>query len=346
MEASHLDVLKACQRWISAGSSVVLVTVLRTWGSSPRPPGAMMAIRADGAVAGSVSGGCIEDDLIADIRADGIDALCARGSPATRTYGILAEDAHRFGLPCGGTLRLVLEQLGESSAIDALVAQLEARQPVRRLLNMDTGHATLQAPQVDAPPVIEDGCFACVLGPRCRLIVIGAGQLSRYFCQSALGLDFDVLVCDPRREYCTDWDVPGVTLTHEMPDDVVIAAQPDPRTAIVTLTHDPKLDDLALIHALQSPAFYVGALGSRANHDQRCARLREHFALTDQELCKLHGPAGLYIGSKTPPEIALSILAEIVAVKNGVKLSEEVTVGPAKMQAEARSSHPIEYVCR
>lgn len=330
MEAADLNVLLTCRQWLGAQQRSVLVTVVRTWGSSPRPSGAMMAIRADGVVAGSVSGGCIEDDLIAKVRDSGIAALCKDALPGLMTYGIRAEEAQRFGLPCGGTLQLVLEPLGAHSRIDELVALLQQRQPTRRALDLRSGKVSLDAAGAGSELAFDGNILSHVLGPRYRLIVIGAGQLSRYFAEVAVGLGFDVTVCDPREEYRAGWNVRGVQLSGEMPDDVVLAAQPDARTAIIALTHDPKLDDLALIDALRSPAFYVGALGSRANHARRVARLRQHFGMSDSELARLRGPAGLYIGSKTPPEIALSILAEIVAVKNAVSLPPQLTVGAAK----------------
>jgi xanthine dehydrogenase accessory factor len=161
------------------------------------------------------------------------------------------------------------------------------------------------------------------------MLVIGASQLSKYLAQIAVGLDYQVTVCDPREEYMETWDIPGVTLVRTMPDDTALAMKLDERCAVVALTHDPKLDDLALMEALKSPAFYVGALGSRANNTRRRERLRE-FDLSDAEIERLHGPIGLYIGSRTPPEIAISILAEITAVKNGVDPHEVATVAVAK----------------
>lgn len=338
MEAVDLDVLRTCARWMHGGHQVVLVTVIRTWGSSPRPPGAMMAIRNDGAVVGSVSGGCIEDDLIEKVRAGGIGSLAQGGLPCVHVYGVLAEQAHRFGLPCGGTLQLAMEPLSKHSRIEELVARLEQRRSVRRELNLHTGIVTLHTPDKGDGLRFDGERLILVLGAGYRLIVIGAGQLSRYLCQTAVGLGFDVTVCDPREEYRSDWQLEGVRLVTGMPDDVVLDAQADDRTAVVALTHDPKLDDLALMDALRSPAFYVGALGSRANHARRVERLREHFGLTDDELGRLRGPAGLYLGSRTPPEIALSILAEIVAVKNGVPIEEQFTVGCAKRAREVIGS--------
>ena len=291
-----------------------------------------MALRDDGRVAGSVSGGCIEDDLVDRARA-GLDALTPGGLPAIEIYGVRAEEAHRFGLPCGGTLQLVLEPLGGQSRIEAMVERLKARDLIRRTLDLRSGDVTLATARADEAFAFDDATVVNVLGARYRLLVIGAGQLSRYLCQTAVGLGFDVTVCDPRESYASEWEaVPGVTLVRTMPDDAVLELAPDERTAVIGLTHDPKLDDLALMDALRTPAFYVGALGSRANDAKRRERLSEHFGLTDAELARLHGPAGIYIGSRTPPEIALSILAEIVATKNGLRVPKAQTVGAAKSE--------------
>jgi xanthine dehydrogenase accessory factor len=342
MDAVDLDVLRRCAAWQSQGRETVLITVMRTWGSSPRPPGAMMALREDGCVAGSVSGGCIEDDLIAQVHRAGIGAIAPDGRPRIVTYGVKAEDALRFGLPCGGTLQLVIEPLGIQSRVAELVERLTARALTRRTLHLQTGAVTLDAAQVASELHFDDRQLECVLGPRFRLLVIGAGQLSRYLCQGAVGLGFDVTVCDPRQEYAEGFDLEEVTLLRRMPDDAVLEMHPDERTAVVALTHDPKLDDLALMDALRTPAFYVGALGSRVNNDKRRERLKEHFGVTDEELARLHGPAGLYIGSRTPPEIALSILVEIVAAKNGVAVPGHLAVGNAKHALDRRRAQPLQ----
>lgn len=321
MDAADIAVLKQAHAWAEAGHDAALVTVARTWGSSPRPPGSLMALRADGQVAGSVSGGCIEDDLIASVRADGLDELFGSRLAFSVRYGVDAETAHRFGLPCGGTLELVIERVGPGTRLDELLDALQGRDLVRRDLYLSSGRVNLGT-VARADPVAFDGeRLRMVFGPRYRLLVIGAGQLSAYLCDVALGLGFDITVCDPREEYTRSWEVPGVRVVHDMPDDVVRAMQPDRSTAVIALTHDPKLDDLALMEALRSPAFYVGAIGSRSNNRKRRERLMQHFDMTEEEVNRLHGPAGLYIGSKTPPEIALSILAELIATKNGVSRS-------------------------
>src|SRR6266513_2866757 len=325
MDSVDLEVLKRSAEWIDEGRRVLLVTVVKTWGSSPRPEGAMLAVREDGLVVGSVSGGCIEDDIVDRTRRD--------GQKATRcevvTYGVTADEARRFGLPCGGTIQLVLEPLTRESGVRALLREVEAGHLVTRRLELASGFATLHPAQAVDGLAFDGKTLTTIHGPCYRMLVIGASQLSKYLAQIAVGLDYQVTICDPRIEYTETWNVPGVTLVKTMPDDTVQAMKLDERCAVVALTHDPKLDDLALMEALKSPAFYVGALGSRANNAKRRERLRE-FEVTDAEIARLHGPIGLYIGSRTPPEIAVSILAEITAVKNGVGHDEILPVAVAK----------------
>jgi xanthine dehydrogenase accessory factor len=334
MYSTDLEVLKSCRQWLDGGHLCQLVTVIRTWGSSPRPEGAMLAIRDDGCVVGSVSGGCIEDDLIDQVRKQGI----TRALPEIVTYGITADEAHRFGLPCGGTIQLAIEPLSAASRIPELLQRLSARGLVARRLDLHTGEVTLGQAGPAMSLQISAAALTTVHGPRWRLLIIGAGQLSRFLAQIAVGMDYHVTVCDPREEYRASWQVEGAELVHAMPDDVVIEMRPDARSAVLALTHDPKLDDLALMEALKSDAFYVGAIGSRANNAKRRERLKL-FDLTDTQLARLRGPVGLYIGSKTPPEIAISILAEMTAIKNGVTLPTEVQVGYAK---NAKASAPVE----
>lgn len=330
MEDLDTRVLRSACAWHAAGEPVVLVTVARTWGSSPRPPGSLMAINSRGETVGSVSGGCIEDDLIDRIRGGGISTVCAAERPAVQHYGISADEAHRFGLPCGGTMALVLEPVSGRSRLEALLAACEARRSVERVLDLRSGAVLLRDGRRDGVPALDEARLTTWFGPQFRIIVIGAGDLSRFLCEIALGLGFQVIVCDPRIERHADWAMPAVALSREMPDDLILRLKPDARTAVIALTHDPKLDDLALIDALQSEAFYVGAIGSRRNTAARRERLGTHFGLSAAELEALHGPAGLYIGSKTPAEIALSIMAEVVAVKNGVALPTQARIEAAK----------------
>jgi xanthine dehydrogenase accessory factor len=330
MDSVDLEVLKASVRWLDSGQRVLLVTVVRTWGSSPRPEGAMLAICEDGSVAGSVSGGCIEDDLIARVRRHGIEPT----RPQVLKYGISADEARRFGLPCGGTIELVLEPLTRASGIDNLCRRVAAGQLVARSLDMTSGAARLTPAHSSSGVDFDGRRLLTIHGPRYRMLVIGAGQLSKYLCQIALGLDYQLTVCDPREEYTDAWHVPGTTLVRAMPDDTVLDMKLDERCAVIALTHDPKLDDLALLEAVRTPAFYVGALGSRRNNAARRERLQTHFELRSEEVARLRGPVGIYIGSRTPPEIAVSILAEVTAVKNGVALPGAFRVAGAKQALE------------
>jgi xanthine dehydrogenase accessory factor len=335
MDSVDLEVLKRSTEWLDASRRVLLVTVVKTWGSSPRPEGAMLAVRDDGLVEGSVSGGCIEDDIVLRIRRDGFTATKCEAV----TYGVSADEARRFGLPCGGTIQLVLEPLTRDSGIAALLAEIEQGRLVARRLDLATGSAALARAQASQGLSFDGRVLTTVHGPRYRMLVIGASQLSKYLAQIAVGLDYQVTICDPRAEYAETWDVSGVTLVTAMPDDTVHAMKLDERCAVVALTHDPKLDDMALMEALKSPAFYVGALGSRTNNAKRRERLVE-MDLRAEEVARLHGPIGLYIGSRTPPEIAISILAEITAVKNGVALPEVAKIAGAKAAIQPSAACP------
>ena len=314
MESLDLRVLAEALDWRRAGWPVTLVTVVQTWGSAPRPPGALLAVRADGAVSGSVSGGCVEDDLIARIRSG--EGPHRSAKPAMMAYGVSREEAARFGLPCGGTLRLVQESLEETAWVEDVLRRTARHQLVARTLTLATGKVTLSDASRGAGLLFDGLTLTTVFGPRWRLLLIGAGQLSQAVAGIALMLDFEVLVCDPRDAYLATQDLPGVTRLSGMPDDVVRELLPDAHTAIVALTHDPKLDDMALLEALTSEAFYVGALGSARNQTARKQRLAEHFGLSAQELDRLHGPVGLRIGGRTPAEIAVSVMAQIIEVKN------------------------------
>lgn len=313
MDSVDLQVIRTASEWVGSGRRVILATVIRTWGSAPRPIGALSAIRDDGMVVGSVSGGCVEDDMIARVKA----GTLAEMTPTTIKYGVSAEEAQRFGLPCGGTLELVLEPLTAASGLDDLLSRIERHELVLRKLDMKTGRATTGPAQWQDQLAFDDATLTTVYGPRWRLLIIGASQLSVYLAQMAQALDYQVTVCDPRTEYTDLWNVPGADLKRGMPDDVVTAMNLDGHSAVVTLTHDPKLDDMALLEALKSPAFYIGAIGSKKNNDARRQRLAE-FDLSQAEIARLHGPVGLKIGSKTPPEIAVAILAEMTAIRNGV----------------------------
>ena len=318
MDSVDLQVLRSSVAWLDEGHRVILATIVETWGSSPRPAGAMLAIRGDGLVAGSVSGGCVEDDLIFRIR----NKSLAIDKPELASYGISKDEATRYGLPCGGKLELVLEPVGDKRRLRELLERVDRHELTARILDMQSGEVTLRpAKRTDDTLGFDRKRLMTVHGPRWRLLIIGAGQLSQYLAQMGQALDYSITVCDPREEYADTWNVEGAILDRGMPDDVVVAMNLDSHSALVAVTHDPKLDDLALMEALKSPAFYVGALGSRLNSQKRHERLLM-FDLSAAELSRLHGPIGLNIGSKTPPEIAVSILAEMTAVRHHVDLNK------------------------
>jgi len=321
MNSIDIDVIRTALDWQSRGHRVVMGTVVRTWGSAPRPLGSLMIIRGDGQVAGSVSGGCIEDDLIRRVAAGEL----AMRMPETSTYGQTADEVRRFGLPCGGTVQVVLEPLSPQSQLRELLVHIEQHKRVERRLDMATGLVKIQ-PAGEGDKVQFDGRTLCTVhGPRLRLLIIGGGQLSRYLASMAVMLDYLVTVCEPRTEYHEGWEtMAGVTVSTEMPDDLVLNMRLDHNSAVVAVTHDPKLDDLALMEALRTPAFYVGALGSRHNNAQRRKRLLG-FEVTEAEAAQLRGPVGLNLGALTPPEIAMSIVAEMTAMRRGVDLSQALS---------------------
>ena len=357
MENLDVMVLRTLQGWRAAGRRALLATVVRTWGSSPRPVGSIMALCEDGAVVGSVSGGCIEDDLIdrhtrayAQGRAPAasapeMDHRIPSGPPSFVKYGVTADEAHRFGLPCGGTLELLLEYDPDPAGLAELIAALDAGRLMQRTVHLADGTATLQAAAAPVDLAVDAEQLTNTFGPEYRMLLIGAGQLAEYLATMALFNGFAVTVCDPREEYRGAWSVPAAKVVSDMPDDVVLAFKPDRRSCVVALTHDPKLDDLALLEALNTEAFYVGGIGSRRNNEARRARMIEHFDQTEESLARLRGPIGIYIGSKTPPEIAVSVMAEILAVKNGVALPHDVEVAQAKNVRELVQNDPGLLVC-
>lgn len=355
MENLDVMVLRTLRGWRAAGRRALLATVVRTWGSSPRPVGSIMALCEDGAVVGSVSGGCIEDDLIdrhtrayavgARPAGAGTDHSIPSGPPTFVKYGVTADEAHRFGLPCGGTLELLLEYDPDPISLGTLISALEAGRLVQRSVRLADGAVTLVPAVAPAELVVDADRLTNTFGPEYRMLLIGAGQLAEYLATMALFNGFAVTVCDPREEYRGSWNVPAATVVSDMPDDVVLAFKPDSRTCVVALTHDPKLDDLALLEALNTEAFYVGGIGSRRNNEARRARMIEHFDQTEASLQRLRGPIGIYIGSKTPPEIAVSVMAEILAVKNGVTLPRDMEVAQAKNDRDVAHNDPGTLVC-
>lgn len=310
MNVLDIDVLQHARDWAAAGHRVHLITVVETWGSAPRQAGAMLVIREDGQLWGSVSGGCIEDDLIKRARTNQLSS-----SPSTLMYGATQDETTRFELPCGGTLQLVVEPIHVTEWLDEILIAINKQQLIARSLDMHTGAVHLEFTQPNDSPSLQNDIFRSIYGPRWRLLIIGANETARVLCSLARALEFQVIVCDPRKALFAEWNESHATLLTTMPDDSVLDIKVDERTAIVAVTHDRKLDDMALLEALKSPAFYVGALGSIANQKKRRERLRL-FDLTDQEIERLHGPVGLPIASRTPTEIAVAIAAELILVRN------------------------------
>lgn len=308
------EVLTRATEWLDAGFKVHLFTVVQTWGSAPRLPGALLAVRADGHLIGSVSGGCVEDDLADKARHQELPQAAA-----VIEYGVSNDDAQRFGIPCGGRLQIFVEPLKDSAALKSLLQALDARKFIRRSVHISTGRVRLAEVEPEGLPRIEDDWFHNYFGPQWRLLIIGANQLGSVLASMAQVLDFDVYICDPREDMRAQWHVEGANWVYGMPDDVVLDMQADAYTAIVAVTHDPKLDDMALLEALKSNAFYVGALGSQKNQQKRRERMRM-FDLSEQEIASLRGPVGLAIGSRTPAEIAVSILAELIQVRASNRL--------------------------
>jgi xanthine dehydrogenase accessory factor len=315
MQSLDLDVLERVLEWRRAGRRAWLLTVAQTFGASPRPPGSLAAIRDDGILVGSVSGGCIEDDLVA-----------RRGEyggrkPSFAAYGVTAEEARRFGLPCGGELEVIIEPEVEPRHLEELLEAISSGRIVARHVDLATGAWSLAA----ASPVDEvartDSRFTSIHGPRWRMLIIGGSEIAHYLAEIASTVDFQVFVCDPRDEYRLAWRAKDARWVEGMPDDAVVAFKPDAHSVILTVSHDPKLDDMALLEALKSDAFYVGAVGSSRTSEERRKRLAG-FDLTPQQVARLHGPVGLAIGSRTPPEIAVSILADLIADRNRIVLEK------------------------
>lgn len=318
------EVLLTARDWLGEGHEVLLVTVLKTWGSSPRPPGSLLIMRSDGVLHGSVSGGCVEENLLQRYR----DQQLSDSYPTRLDYGVNKTEASRLGLPCGGRLELLVEQLEDTPEFRQLLDALQQQQLRARTVDLQTGQVSLQPASASEEFVYHTNVVRKVFGPQWQILLIGAGHLSYYVSQMAMLLGYRVLVCDPREEYTREWQLEGAELTSIMPDEAVQKYARQPRSLVIALTHDPRLDDMALVDALASPAFYVGAIGSQRNCEARRQRLRQ-LGLSPAQLERLHAPVGLSIGSHTPAEIAVSILAEITQQRNVVELSDTPSVQTA-----------------
>ncbi|HUP29895.1 MAG TPA: XdhC family protein [Usitatibacter sp.] len=315
MQSLDLDVLERARDWRKAGHRVWLLTVAQTFGASPRPPGSLAAIRDDGILVGSVSGGCIEDDLVARR-----DEYAGR-TPRFAAYGVSAEEAQRFGLPCGGELEVIIEPEVTVEELQSLLDRIAEGRIVARRVDLASGDWTLDAAGALDECERTTERFTSIHGPHWRMLIIGGSEIAHYLAEVAATVDYQVFVCDPREEYRAAWRAKGAKWVDGMPDDAVVALRPDGHTVVLTVSHDPKLDDMALLEALKSDAFYVGAVGSARTSAERRKRLAD-FDLTPQQVARLRGPVGLAIGSRTPPEIALAILADLIASRNGIVLEK------------------------
>ena len=315
MQSADQEVVGALADW-PEGEVAYLFTVSATWGSSPRPPGSLLAIGEGGRQVGSVSGGCVEDDLVQRVRS----GTLTQSFPQLITYGVQTDEARRFGLPCGGRLDLLVERIDDRTPWRILKDALAARRLLLRRVCLGTTEASLHPADRDVPALrFEGGTLSKLFGPSWQLLIVGAGQVARHLAPIAQALDYRVIVCDPQEDVAANWDLPGTDLDRGMPDDVAKARVDDPRSALVALTHDPKLDDMALMEALGGRAFYVGALGSQGNNQRRRQRLRE-LGLPPEVVARLRGPVGLPLGGRTPAEIAVAVAADLTAVRHGRRL--------------------------
>lgn len=307
--------------WHRAGAGSALATVVETWGSAPRRVGAQLAIAGDGRIEGSVSGGCVEGAVIMEA----MEAL-EDGQHRLLEYGVSDDDAFAVGLACGGTIRVLVEPVGRSLP-EPMLADLVAARAERRALayevNVKTGarHVVTDGHEarlrMDRSGFEEDGeTFVAVHNPPLRLIVVGAVHIAQALVPMARLAGYDPVVIDPREAFASDSRFPGETILHDWPDEAVAALGLDARTALVLLTHDPKLDDPALEAALRADCFYIGALGSTRTHAKRFDRMQA-AGFSDEVIGRIHGPIGLDIGAAGPSEIAVAILAQMTAVLRG-----------------------------
>lgn len=330
MNSLNLDVITATEKWLQQGSLVYFVTVLETWGASPRPKGSLFAFNINKQTqVGSLSGGCIEEDLLSFLLTHSENFNDSKKQPFTKIYGGKNTDHNRYLLPCGGSLKLLIEPLfGEEDKqhISKIKEALVSNFPIARKLNftgnklalnqMDTVESSLREKTL----VFNDETTELYhrLDPVYKLLLIGAGDVSYYVQIFAESLDFNISICEPRAGYLNKLESfkGHKNIKNVLPDDLIRSQFSDEFTAILCLAHDPKVDDMALLEALtNSKAFYIGALGSLSSSENRIKRLQS-LGVNDLQLKRLHAPIGIDIQSKTPQEIAISILAELVKVRN------------------------------
>lgn len=316
MHSIDQEVLEHLTGWLSRGDDAWLCTIVATLGSSPRPVGSLFACNADGETVGSLSGGCVEDDLVERLRAGELSGV------QILEYGVSAEENERLGLPCGGRLEILLEPLDATALphVEALLEAVAERRYVLRQVDLRNGSAELSPAAGFAPLSRDSTRVSHTLGPRYRMLLIGAGALSEALSRLASAMDYQVLINDPREEVLQRWEGDAVARIGGMPDDAVRAHATDRNTIVLTLTHDPRIDDMALMEALEHDLFYIGALGSVRTTEARIKRLRS-LGIGEEQLARLHAPVGLPIGSKTPMEISIAILAQLTQLRSAAARS-------------------------
>ncbi|MCW9035716.1 MAG: XdhC family protein [Rhodospirillales bacterium] len=326
------EIIQTASQWLEQGQQVALATVVRTWGSSPRPLGSQLVVSESGEFEGSVSGGCIEGAVVKEAQ-ESIES----GTPRLVTFGVADADAWEVGLSCGGEVHVHVQKVDKD-----YLKTLSTIRPLTLVTNLKSGdYAFIDGTTVTGPLPLdqnivsaaqealiadkcrtEDDLFIHVLNLPLRMIVVGAVHIAQALVPMAKIAGFDVTVVDPRRAFATQERFPEATVSNEWPDDALNELKPDARTAVITLSHDPKIDDPALQVALKSPAFYIGSLGSRRTHGKRVERLSEE-GFNETEIGRINAPGGLDLGAKSPAEIAVSMLAEAIAVKYGKKLKSQ-----------------------
>jgi xanthine dehydrogenase accessory factor len=331
MSAGDPGIIPAALDWLGQGRRAALATVIETWGSSPQPVGSKLLIDADGNFQGSVSGGCVEAEVVAEAA-----MTIAEDRPKIVSFGVEDGTAWQVGLACGGTIRILIEPLRmQAETLRDLLADVSSRRPTALVTRLADGASRLVHRVEEADAGLADSLaeafrrdksklvrtpagevFIDVFNPPLKLILIGAVHIAQSLLPLAAGLGYDVTIIDPRGAFATDERFGGAKLCREWPDEALPELGIDGNSALVALTHDPKLDDPALLMALRGGALYVGALGSKKTHAQRLERLRA-AGLEPTAIERIHAPIGLDIGAEGPAEIALSIVAEIVAAKRG-----------------------------
>ena len=311
MQSQDQEVFEKLVAWLENGSAPYLCTIVKTIGSSPRPIGSMLGCCGEHSV-GTLSGGCVEEDLLEKLRTNAIDTSI----PQLIEYGVSAEENERLGLPCGGRLQILVQQLFPARAawVVDVVSALRARNSMARTTDLKTGITSIEVTEDYVPLSLTQDSLRQGLGPKMQMLLVGAGQLAQVLAHLAIAMDYEVIVTDTREDVIAQWQGPDVELLHGLPDDIIAGRSSDPKNVIVTLTHDPRIDDMALLEALETPAWYVGALGSIKTTKTRLERLTA-LGVTQAQLQRLHAPVGLDIGSKTPWEIAVAIMAEITQLR-------------------------------